>query len=146
MTALLDTWRRLEVNAYITFFDAILGRLLIAAGEPGQARTAWTPRWHWPKTPECISTTPNCCGYALTPTPTALPNQPTCQQRSNWPVDRVPSLFELRSSLDNFELQGRTAHAALADVLSRMPANSTLPESARARAAIALANSGHSAD
>ena len=37
LTTLLDTWRTLEVNAYITFYDAILGRLLIATGQPEQA-------------------------------------------------------------------------------------------------------------
>jgi len=38
LTTLRDTLRRLQVNAYATFFDAILGRLLIAAGQPKQAR------------------------------------------------------------------------------------------------------------
>ena len=38
ITTLLDTWRTLEVNIYLTFYDAVLGRLLIAAGQPEQAR------------------------------------------------------------------------------------------------------------
>jgi hypothetical protein len=38
MTTLIDTLRTLELNIYSTFFDAVLGRLLVAAGQPDQAR------------------------------------------------------------------------------------------------------------
>jgi hypothetical protein len=35
---ILDTLRTLELNTYSTFLAAVLGRLLIAAGQPEQAR------------------------------------------------------------------------------------------------------------
>ena len=38
MTTLLDTWRTVGLNIYVTFFDGVLGRLLTAAGQPEQAR------------------------------------------------------------------------------------------------------------
>ena len=38
MTTLLDTWRTVGLNMYVTLYDAVLGRLLIAAGQPEQAR------------------------------------------------------------------------------------------------------------
>ena len=38
MTTLLDTLRTVGLNIYLTFYDAVLGRLLIAAGQPEQAR------------------------------------------------------------------------------------------------------------
>ena len=38
MTAFLDTLHAVEVNLYLTFFDGVLARLLIAAGQPEQAR------------------------------------------------------------------------------------------------------------
>ena len=38
ITTLLDTLRTLEMNMYSTFYDAVLGRLLIAAGQPEAAR------------------------------------------------------------------------------------------------------------
>ena len=41
--------------------------------------------------------------------------------------------FELRAALDDFDLRGALARAALADVVSRFPDNSTWPELARAR-------------
>ncbi len=37
VTTLLDTLRTLEVNIYRTFYDCVVGRLLIAAGQPEQA-------------------------------------------------------------------------------------------------------------
>ena len=46
------------------------------------------------------------------------------------------TLFELRAALDDFELRGEPARAALADAVSRIPANNALPELARAQAAL----------
>lgn len=43
------------------------------------------------------------------------------------------TVFELRAALDDFELRGALARAALADVVSRFPDNSTWPELARVR-------------
>jgi hypothetical protein len=44
------------------------------------------------------------------------------------------TLFELRAALDDFELRGEPARAALADAASRIPTDSALPELARAEA------------
>ena len=38
MTTVLDTWRTVGMNIYLTSFDAVLARLLTAAGQPDQAR------------------------------------------------------------------------------------------------------------
>jgi hypothetical protein len=45
-------------------------------------------------------------------------------------------LFELRAALDDFELGGQPARAALADAASRISADSPLPEIARTQAAL----------
>jgi len=42
-------------------------------------------------------------------------------------------LFELRAALDDFELRGQSARAALANVVSRMPTDSAFPNWRRAR-------------
>jgi hypothetical protein len=44
------------------------------------------------------------------------------------------TLFELRAALDDFELRGQPACAALVDAVSRFPADSAFPELARAEA------------
>jgi hypothetical protein len=46
------------------------------------------------------------------------------------------TLFELRAALDDFELRGQPARAALIHVSSRIPTDSPLPELARTRAAL----------
>jgi hypothetical protein len=51
-------------------------------------------------------------------------------------------LFELRAVLDDFELRGEPAAAELVEALDRIPADSTLPEVARARAALAAMRPG----
>jgi hypothetical protein len=43
-------------------------------------------------------------------------------------------LFELRAALDDFELRGQPARAVVADAAARLPADSVLPEVARAQA------------
>ena len=43
------------------------------------------------------------------------------------------TLFELRAALDDFELRGGRALAALVDVVGRIPSDSALPEAVRAR-------------
>jgi hypothetical protein len=50
------------------------------------------------------------------------------------------TLFELRAALDDFELRGEPARAALADAASRIPTDSALPELARAETAPTSSN------
>ena len=46
------------------------------------------------------------------------------------------ALFELRAALDDYELRGQPACAALIDVASRIPVNNAWPELARAQASL----------
>ena len=48
------------------------------------------------------------------------------------------TLFELRAALDDFELRGEPARAAVVDAVSRFPVNNAWPELARAQAALDL--------
>jgi hypothetical protein len=45
-------------------------------------------------------------------------------------------LFELRAALDDFELRGKAATAAVRDAANRIPADSAWPELAKAKAAL----------
>ena len=47
------------------------------------------------------------------------------------------TLSELRAALDDFELRGQPARAALVDVVGRMPAEGGAPELARAQELLA---------
>jgi hypothetical protein len=54
------------------------------------------------------------------------------------------ALFELRATLDDFELRGQPARAALAAAVSRMPTDGAMPEVAFARAALDQADATRS--
>jgi hypothetical protein len=47
------------------------------------------------------------------------------------------TLFELRAALDDFDLRGEPAAAAIAQTAKRIPANYAWPELVRAKAALA---------
>ena len=134
LTTLLDTWRTLEVNAYITFYDAILGRLLIATGQPEQAR-------HRLNTGLQLAEDIGMCFYdaELLRLRAHAHTDPDARQAEIAAAFELAhhqgaTLFELRAALDDFDLRGQPACAALADAAGRVPANSPLPELARARA------------
>jgi hypothetical protein len=54
------------------------------------------------------------------------------------------ALFELRATLDDFELRGEPARAALVAAVSRMPTDGAMPEVALARAALDQADATRS--
>ena len=54
------------------------------------------------------------------------------------------ALFELRATLDDFELRGQPARAALVAAVSRMPTNGAMPEVALARTALDQADATRS--
>lgn len=54
------------------------------------------------------------------------------------------ALFELRATLDDFELRGQPARGALVAALGRMPTDGAMPEVALARAALVRADATRS--
>ena len=131
MATCVDVLHMVGMNIYITFHDAVLGRLLIAAGQPEHARARLDTalqlaqdtgmhfydaellrlRGHTHADPDARRAD---ISAALDPA-----------RRQSAP------LFELRAALDDFELRGQPAGAALVDVVSRFPADSAFPELAR---------------
>jgi hypothetical protein len=53
---------------------------------------------------------------------------------------RGAPLYELRAALDDFDLRGQPARAALVDVVSRFPTDNGCPELARAEVALESSN------
>jgi predicted ATPase len=137
MTTLLDHFRALQVNNFLTFYDGLLGRLLIAAGQPEAAR-------------ERLDT-----GLALAQdTGMSFYDAELLRLRAQTHDDQAArqadinaalelarrqgaTLFELRAALDDFELHSsKTASAAVADAANRIPSNNAWPELAQAQAAL----------
>jgi hypothetical protein len=136
MTTLLGYFRASGGNMFRTAYDAVLGRLLIAAGRPAAAR-------------ECLETAlalakdTGMCFYdaellrvrAQTHADLAA-RQADINAALQLARRQGATLFELRSALDDFELRGEPAAAAVAEVAKRIPANYAWPELVRARAAL----------
>jgi class 3 adenylate cyclase len=147
VTTLVGTWRAVGLKPYLNFFDSILGRLLIAAGQPEQAR-------HRLDTGLQLAEDTGMCNYeaellrlrAHTHTDADARRADLAAALTLARQQGAP-LYELRAALDDFELRGQPARAALAEVVSRFPTDSGCPELARAEVALKLSNrnSGSSA-
>ena len=138
MTSFVDTLRTVGLNLYPTFFDAVLGRLLTAAGQPEQARTRLD-------TALALARDTGMCFYdaELLRLRAHTHTDPDARQADIAAAIELArrqgaTLFELRAALDDFELRGQPARAALADVVSRIPTNSAWPELARTHARTAV--------
>jgi hypothetical protein len=134
MTMLLDTWRAVGLDIYLTFYDAVLGRLLSAAGKPDLAGG------HLDSTLRLTATT-GMRFYDAELLRWRARAQPDPQARRSdiaaalqLARSQGAALFELRAALDDFALRGQPARSAVVDAASRVP--STFPELARARAAL----------
>jgi len=136
ITAFLDTLRTIGVNIYTTVFDAVLGRLLIAAGQPEAARERLDIGL-------ALAQDTGMCFYdaELLRLRARTHDEPGARQADiNAALElarrQAATLFEFRAALDDFELHGQPARAALVDVASRIPTNNAWPELMRARAAL----------
>jgi class 3 adenylate cyclase len=136
ITGFLDTLRRIGVNIYTTIFDGGLGRLLIAAGQPEAARERLD-------TGLSLAQDTGMCFYdaellrlrALTHDDPAA-RQVDINAALELARRQGATLFELRAALDDFELRGAPAAAAVAEAAKRIPANYAWPELVRAKAAL----------
>ena len=134
MTTFVDVLRKAGLNAYLTFFDSVLARLLTTAGQPEQARARLDTALQ-------LAEDTGMCFY----------DAELLRLRAHTQVDpdvrradiaaglelarrQGATLFELRAALDDFELRGEPAQAALVDVVSRFPRDIAWPELARADA------------
>ena len=132
----LDTWRAAGFIAFRPMYDGVLGRLLVAAGQLDEARgrldvalqlAEETGLHYYDAELLRLSARTNTDRDARLADLTA---SVALARRQG------ATLFELRAALDDFELRGQPAHAALVDVVSRIPTNSAWPELARAQAAL----------
>ena len=127
------------LNLYITFLDALLGRLLIAAGQPEQARARLDYALALARdTGICF-----CDAELLRLHTHTDPDARRADIAAALELARRQgaTLFELRAALDDFELRGEPARAALVDADRRMPTDSAFPELARVEAAPKSSNS-----
>jgi len=134
LTGFVDTWRAVGVIAHITFYDALLARLLTAAGQLDEAQERLQTGLDLAR-----QTTMHCYDAELIrlrafTTEDSESRRAAFQEAIEVARTQDARIFELRSAIDYFELFGEPAHQALTDALTRFPSDSTWPELVRARA------------
>ena len=137
MTTLLDYFRAAGGNLFRTAFDAVLGRLLIAAGRPAAARECLVTALALAK-----DTGMRFYDAELLRLRAQTHADPAARQADiNAALELArrqgATLFELRAALDDFELRGARAAAALAEAAKRIPVSYAWPDLVRAKAALA---------
>uniref|UniRef100_A0A5Q5CCZ5 Adenylyl cyclase class-3/4/guanylyl cyclase n=1 Tax=Mycobacterium sp. (strain JLS) TaxID=164757 RepID=A0A5Q5CCZ5_MYCSJ len=139
-TTLLDELRTLEANMYSTFYDAVLGRLLIAVDQSEQAHARLSAGLALAEDTEMHFYDSELLRLrAQTHTDHTAIQADLHAARELARCQGAP-LFELRAALDDFVSRGESARAALVAAVDRIPAESAMPDVARARATLTLSN------
>ena len=137
LTKLLDMWRRIGLEVGRHLFDGVVGRLLLIAGDPDSAR-AWldTSLEVTARIGQLLYDAEIMRLRAHTATDAGQRHEELVVAR-DLARRQGFTLLELRAALDDFELHGQPARAALVDVVGRMPAEGGAPELARAQELLA---------
>jgi very-short-patch-repair endonuclease len=129
----VDGSRHMHLNVYLTFKDAIIGRLLIAAGHPDKARKRLDSALR-----HAEETGMRFHDAELMRVRAHTFEEP--QERRNALAAALElarhqgaTLFELRCLLDSFDLHGDGDRSELADAVRRFPGDARWPEFARAQ-------------
>jgi class 3 adenylate cyclase/tetratricopeptide (TPR) repeat protein len=134
VTAIVDTWRTLEIKSMVVSYDAVIARLLIAGDRFDEARDrldlglrlADETGMHYYDA-ELLRLRAHAQrddGLRRADLRSAM----ELARRQSAPI------FELKAAVDAVAWQGESAQAALAESVGRFPADSTWPDLVRARA------------
>lgn len=129
----VDGSRQLHLNIYLTLHDAVIGRLLLAAGKPDAARArldvalelagASSMRFHDAELLRLRAYT--LSGRAA--------RRDGLRAALEFARGQGATLFELRALIDHYDLVDDEDLSELADVVGRIPADADWPEISRAR-------------
>ncbi|MBV8348718.1 MAG: adenylyl cyclase, partial [Mycolicibacterium sp.] len=129
----VDASRLLQLNSYLTFHDAVVGRLLIAAGRPQMARERLEiSLGHAEETGMHFHDAELMRLRAHTLTRPQFRHE-ALAAALELARHQGAALFELRCLLDFFERLGDGDRSELADVVRHFPGDAGWPELARAR-------------
>ncbi|CAN3127129.1 ATP-binding protein [Mycobacterium sp. smrl_JER01] len=135
MTMLVEAWRAAEVRMFLTFYDSVVARLLIASGRTEEARARLD-------TALLLAADTDVHFYDAELLRLRAHTEAEADDRDRCLRDAAAlarrqgaAIFELRSAADLYQLRG--ARDGLADAVERFPPDSSWPELARARALLA---------
>ena len=136
MTVLVDVLGRAGLNAYLTFFDGVLGRLLTVAGQPDQARARFDIALA--RADESGMHFYDAELLRLRAATRTDPDAGQADLRAALELARRQgaTLFELRCALDDFDRRSEPARAPLVEAVGRLTADAFCPELQRAEAIV----------
>jgi hypothetical protein len=120
----------------VDLFDGVVGRLLLIAGDPTAPCLAGHLLEVTARTGQLSYDAENMRRHAHTAADAGQRHEELVLAR-DLARRQGFTLLELRAALDDFELCGQPARAALVDVVGRMPAEGGAPELARAQELLA---------
>ncbi|MUL82196.1 AAA family ATPase [Mycobacterium sp. CBMA247] len=134
LTGVIELWQALGAATYRPFYWCMLARFLIAAGQLEAARTRIDTALTFAEDTgvkfykaELLRIRARTHTDAAAQTADLVAARDLAREQKAW-------LFELRSSLDDFDLRGAAARHDLTQALEKMPSDCPLPEVQRARA------------
>jgi class 3 adenylate cyclase/tetratricopeptide (TPR) repeat protein len=133
ITVLLDSFRAFEANLFVTGYDAILGRLLMGAGRPADARERLDMGLALAQRTGMRCYDAELLRLRAQTHDDAAGRQADLDAALALARRQGARLFELRIALDDFAERGEVAAAAVADALGRIPAGYAWPEVVRAQ-------------
>jgi class 3 adenylate cyclase/predicted ATPase len=134
LSAFVDACRFTDAISLVTFYDAILARLLIANGELPKARMQLQTGLELAERTRMHFYDAELLRLRAQTTNDTVAHRDDLE--AAWELARRQDapIFQLRSAIDLFRLDGMRARHALSGALSRFPDGSTWPEVAPARA------------
>lgn len=139
ITRLLDEWRAGDLNLYISYQEAIAAKLLVAVGNPVEARRRIDAELR-----NSEDTKMAFYNAELLRIRAATTDDPD-ERRADLDAARElarrqgAALFELRAALDDFDARGDAAREVLHEAVSLVPANGGCPELRQAQEKLAPA-------
>jgi hypothetical protein len=134
MTITVESWRAAEAKLFVTFYDAVLARLLTAAGRIEEARKRLDIALQLSQETDVNFYRAELLRLrAHTAADDADARDTDLRAAIDTARQQSASIFELRSAIDAFELHGESSKATLIEAISRLPLDSDWPELRRAR-------------
>jgi class 3 adenylate cyclase/tetratricopeptide (TPR) repeat protein len=133
LTITVESWRAAEAKLFVTFYDAVLARLLTAAGRIHEARKRLDIALQLGQETDVNFYRTELLRLRAHTTDDADARDADLQAAIDTARQQSASIFELRAAIDAFELHGESSKEMLLKAISRFPLDSSWPELGRAR-------------
>jgi tetratricopeptide (TPR) repeat protein len=133
MTVTVESWRAAEAKLFVTFYDAVLARVLTAAGKIQQARERLDIALQLAQETDANFYRAELLRLRAHTAADAEARDADLSAAIDTARRQAASIFELRAAIDAFELHGEPWKESLIEAISRFPSDSGWPDLHRAR-------------